>query len=111
MNPTPNPNRRDFLKRSGATVAAVSIASPFILTSKSAAADLPRIKVGLVGCGGRGSGAASQALHADKGVILTAIGDAFPDQLQKGLNGLKAEKDVADRIQVSPDNQFVGIDA
>ncbi len=111
MNPTPNPNRRDFLKRSGATVAAVSIASPFILTSKSAAADLPKIKVGLVGSGGRGSGAASQALHADKGVILTAIGDAFPDQLQKGLNGLKAEKDVADRIQVSPDNQFVGLDA
>ena len=84
-------SRRDFLKTSGAA-AAVGFAAPFVLsTSGRAAAISPgeTIKVGLVGCGGRGSGAANQALGADPNVVLTAVGDAFEDALQRGLKSLQ----------------------
>ena len=42
----------------------------------------PPLKIGLIGCGGRGTGAAGQALKADKNVALTAMGDVFEDQLK-----------------------------
>jgi myo-inositol 2-dehydrogenase/D-chiro-inositol 1-dehydrogenase len=109
--PSPS-SRRQFLKSSGTLLAAGTLASPFILTSKSRAAEMgPPIKIGLIGCGGRGTGAAQQALSADKGVILTAIGDAFSDQAQRSLAALKGEESVASRVKVNPDNIFIGLDA
>ncbi|PWU09305.1 MAG: oxidoreductase [Verrucomicrobia bacterium] len=67
------------------------------------------LKVGLIGCGGRGSGAASQALSADPNVTLTAMGDAFEDQLQKSLQSLKTG--YPDKVKVTPETSFVGLDA
>ena len=67
------------------------------------------LKVGLIGCGGRGSGAASQALKADPNVVLTAMGDAFEDQLQKSLQNL--QKSCGDKVKVTPETCFVGLDA
>ena len=67
------------------------------------------LRVGLIGCGGRGSGAASQALNADKNVVLTAMGDAFEDQLQKSLQSL--QKEHPDKVKVAPEKCFVGLDA
>jgi predicted dehydrogenase len=67
------------------------------------------LRVGLIGCGGRGSGAASQALSADKNVVLTAMGDAFEDPLQRSLSSL--QKEHADKVKVTPDKCFVGLDA
>ena len=67
------------------------------------------LKVGLIGCGGRGSGAASQALNADPNVVLTAMGDAFEDQLQKSLQSLQTS--CGDKVKVTPDRCFVGLDA
>lgn len=104
------PSRRDFLKTSGAAAAA-GFAAPFILSSQGRAAVSPgdTLKVGLVGCGGRGTGAANDALDADSNAILTAVGDAFEDNLQRGLNSIRKAK--GDKVKVEPANQFVGLDA
>ena len=67
------------------------------------------LKVGLIGCGGRGSGAASQALSADKNVVLTAMGDAFDERLQSSLKNLQTSH--ADQVKVTPEKCFVGLDA
>jgi len=72
------------------------------------------LRVGLIGCGGRGTGAAGQALNADKNVVLTAMGDVFPDRIQSSLAALHkegAEKGFTDRIQVTPEKRFVGLES
>jgi len=67
------------------------------------------LRVGLIGCGGRGSGAASQALNADPNVVLTALGDAFEDQVQRSLQGL--QKQHPDKVKVTPEKCFSGLNA
>ncbi len=67
------------------------------------------LKVGLIGCGGRGSGAASQALYADPNVVLTAMADIFDDRLQQSLNALKEEH--PEKVQVPESHRFLGFDA
>jgi predicted dehydrogenase len=101
-------SRREFLKAS-ALVGSV-LAAPGILPGPLFAKEnTDTLRVGLIGCGGRGSGAASQALSADNNVILTAMGDAFEDQLQRSLAGL--QKAQPDKVKVTPDKCFVGLDA
>jgi predicted dehydrogenase len=68
------------------------------------------IKIGLVGCGGRGSGAAEEALKADSGTKLVAIADAFQDRIDDHLSHLK-QLEVASRIDVPKDRQYTGFDA
>jgi myo-inositol 2-dehydrogenase / D-chiro-inositol 1-dehydrogenase len=68
------------------------------------------IKVGLVGCGGRGTGAAEQALTADSGTRLVAMADAFTDRLADSLSALKGSG-VGDRVDVPRDRQYTGFDA
>lgn len=96
--------RRDFLKATGAGVAAL----PF-LSSQAFAGGLDTLKVGLVGCGGRGTGAAMQAISADPGVILWSMGDLFADRLASSHEGLTAN--FADRVDVPEGRQHVGFDA
>ena len=101
-------SRREFLKASALVGSA--LAAPAILPGTLFAKEnTDTLRVGLIGCGGRGSGAASQALHADPNVVLTAMGDAFEDQLQKSLQSLK--KDCGDKVKVTPETSFVGLDA
>jgi predicted dehydrogenase len=69
------------------------------------------IKVGLVGCGGRGTGAAANALQAGPDVHLTAMGDVFKSQLEGSHRNLKAQEAVGARVKVDAANQFVGLDA
>ena len=72
------------------------------------------LRVGLVGCGGRGTGAALQALRAEDGtVVLTAVADMFADRIESSLSGLRQAlgEEQAGRIQVSPEHTFVGFDA
>jgi predicted dehydrogenase len=69
------------------------------------------LRVGLIGCGGRGTGAASQALRADRNVRLTAMGDAFRDRLTSSLAQLQRTRDIAGKIDVPAERQFVGFDA
>ncbi len=104
---TAQTSRRDFLKTS--IVASTVIAAPGILTSGAQEAGQPLLKVGLIGCGGRGTGAANQALNADKNVVLTALGDAFPEPLQSSLDSLR--KAHGDKVKVTPETSFVGLDA
>ncbi len=103
-------SRRKFIKTAGlATVGTiisprVTLGSNSIWTSNS-----NTLKVGLVGCGGRGTGAAGEALNADPNVIITAMADAFGDQLQNSYNTLK-EKYGA-KVQVPDSHKFTGLDA
>jgi myo-inositol 2-dehydrogenase / D-chiro-inositol 1-dehydrogenase len=113
MNQPPAPpatgNRRAFIKTSS-TAAAGGLLLPYLSFPQSAFAEnSDTLKVGLVGCGGRGTGAASQALHADKNVVLTAVADTFAGQIDRSIASLRREH--GDRIKVTPEKQFVGLDA
>ena len=104
-------SRREFLRASSAVTAGL-VAAPFVLTGRSATLSPgDAIKVGLVGCGGRGSGAAKQALNADSNVQLVAVADAFENNLQRGLNALRNDMEVKDKVKVEPEKCFVGLDS
>ena len=96
--------RRAFLQTSAAagTLAAIP--------NVQAAGD-DTLRIGLVGCGGRGTGAATQALSADPNVKLVAMADAFEDRLSESLATLKADETVAAKVDVRPEGRFVGFDA
>lgn len=98
-------SRRSFLKATTASVAGAAILSP----SAFAAGD-ETLRVGLVGCGGRDTGAARQALQADPKVKLVAMCDAFMDRLQGSLDQLKKIGSIAGKIDVTPDRCFDGFD-
>jgi len=101
-------SRRGFLKSTGAAVVAGTIL-PQLGFSKQAAGSSNTLKVGLIGCGGRGAGAASQALQADPNVVLTAMGDVFQDRLDE------SHKELAEmypyKVKVDKAHQFIGFDA
>ncbi len=103
--------RRGFLK-GAAALAAAPILLPGAqsgLGFHTGGTDL--LKVGLVGCGGRGTGAALQALRADKGAVLWAVSDTFADRTDDALKNLAAELegDAAAKINVG-ERKFHGID-
>ena len=98
--------RRDFLKSAAASVGAASL----LASSGSAfAGGSDVIKVGLIGCGGRGRGAMFDAMKADKGVRITALGDLFPDHLEKAKQALKSEGGEQNALKDA--NCFTGFDA
>ena len=100
--------RRKFLKTSA--VVGTALAAPAILPRNLLARENNEtLRVGLIGCGGRGSGAADQALNADKNVVLVAMGDAFEEPLRTSLESL--QKKQPDKVKVAPDKCFVGLDA
>jgi predicted dehydrogenase len=105
-NSSPLDSRRTFLKKSSA-VAAATIAAPYVALSPNTFANSQTLKVGLVGCGGRGTGAAREALKADKNVVLTAVGDIFEKQIQGSLSAM--EREVGDKMKV--EHRFVGVDS
>lgn len=98
-------DRRDFLKVSALAAAAINMS----LTGSVHAAGKEEIKVGVVGCGGRGSGATRDALEADPGVKIIAMADVFEDRLKNNLEAAKGR--FADRVDVPADRQFIGFDA
>jgi len=105
----PTRSRRDFLETSSAALAGslAALAAPRFV--HAAGSDL--LKVGLVGCGGRGSGAANQALKADQNVKLWALADAFEDRLNLSLESLQAKDELAPKLDVPRERRFVGFDA
>src|SRR5689334_24840480 len=104
-------SRRSFLARSSAAGAvAFTIIRPELVRGW---AD-EKLKIGLVGCGGRGTQAAQQLLHANDNVELVAMGDIFEDRLEKSLGEIRNSKDypkARDKVKVSPEHHFVGFDA
>ena len=101
-------NRRVFLMNSAAAAGAVAATTNLAHVAHAAGSDA--IKVGLVGCGGRGTGAAEQALTADEGCRLVAMGELFGDRLESSHETLKKSA-IGDRVEVSEDAKFVGFDA
>lgn len=100
--------RRDFLKVSAmATGAAALMATGNYAHAQGS----DKIRIGLVGCGGRGTGAAAQALNADPGVVLTAMGDVFKEKIESHVAALKGEANIAARVDVPAEHMFVGLDA
>lgn len=112
MNPVPppgTPTRRGFLQKSS-LLAAGAVAAPYLkLSPRAFAVNDGTLKVGLVGCGGRGTGAASQSLGTENNVVLHAMGDVFEDRLKGSLETLKKEH--SERVMVTPDTSFLGFDA
>jgi predicted dehydrogenase len=102
--------RREFLKSSTTVLAAGTLAAE--LTSHAAvhAAGSDVLRVGLIGCGRRGTGAAEQALRADPHTKLVAMADTFDDQLKYCLDTLR-KSEVGARVAVDSDRCFVGFDA
>jgi predicted dehydrogenase len=110
------PSRRSFLKTASAGAAALAAGGS--LQALRAAGPVhqggARLKIGLVGCGGRGSGAAVQALTAHRENVLFAAGDAFVDRLEQGLDGITEAMAAAqrkDQVDVPLDRRCVGLDA
>jgi predicted dehydrogenase len=100
--------RREFIKTTGQIAAVSALAGAAIPYVHAAGSDL--IQVALVGCGGRGTGAAANALSTKSGPIkLVAMADVFPDRLKSSFQGLKGPH--ADRMDVPEERKFVGLDA
>ncbi|HEY2414706.1 MAG TPA: Gfo/Idh/MocA family oxidoreductase [Pirellulaceae bacterium] len=102
-------SRRQFLESSSLAVAG-SLAA-LTAPRNVHAAGSEELKIGLIGCGGRGSGAASQALKADSKVKLWAMADAFEDRLELSLNSLEKIEEVAPKLEVAKERRFIGFDA
>jgi predicted dehydrogenase len=103
------PTRREFLARSAGFTAGLVGGLGLAQSARGGAGD--ELKIGLVGCGGRGTGAAIDALSTRGPIRLVAMGDVFPDRLSSSLDRLKANKNVGARIGVPDDRRFVGFDA
>jgi myo-inositol 2-dehydrogenase / D-chiro-inositol 1-dehydrogenase len=99
--------RRDFLKTSTAAASAAAIGT-LELSRSAHAAGSDIIKVGMIGCGGRNSGAAAQALSADKGARLVAMCDIFRDRVENKLGEIKAAKGA--QVTVDDAHKFTGFD-
>ncbi len=105
---TPSPlTRRDFLKVSSVAASAAAIGTLEISRSAYAAAN-DILKVGMIGCGGRNSGAAVQALTADKGTRLVAMCDVLKDRVLAKRQEIKAAK--GDQVAVDDAHCFFGFD-
>ncbi|MFQ3611045.1 MAG: Gfo/Idh/MocA family oxidoreductase, partial [Fimbriimonadales bacterium] len=101
-------SRREFLKGTVGLTATVALgALPIEAFAHAQGSD--RIRIGLVGCGGRGTGAAMDCLRADPGVVVHALGDIFKDRLDACRTGLKEE--FKERADVPEDRCFLGFDA
>lgn len=99
-------SRRSFL---GGTLAASCVAVGPLPVGGLFAAGPQRLRIGLVGCGGRGTGAAQQALAADPSVQVVSLGDVFPDQVASAADVLSRSS--ADQFACPPSAWFVGPDA
>jgi predicted dehydrogenase len=114
------PDRRDFLKTGGILVGGAMVLPTLSQAHHYFPAGNDVIKVAVIGCGGRGTGAAAQALSVKQNVQLVAMADAFKDRLDecyKTLNSDKFEdwsgsggKSLKDRIKVTEETKFVGFD-
>jgi predicted dehydrogenase len=103
--------RREFVK-SALAAGAAGLVVPSAFAARAYAGGSDRLRLGVIGCGGRGTGAAVQALRADPGAVLVAMGDVFADRLEPSLAGITEEmgKDAAAQIDVPASRRFLGFD-
>src|SRR4026207_297253 len=104
-------SRREFLKATGKATAAGSVLTSVGLPHVHAQGS-DQIKIALIGCGGRGGGAAKNALSVQKGgAKLVAMADVFENKLNNALRSLKRDQEVGEDVEVSDNNTFLGFDA
>ena len=99
-----NLNRRKILSGTAALVSSASINTPFI---SNASPNKSPLKLGLIGCGGRGTGAANQALTADQDITLTTVADVSENNANGAISNLKKRHPE----KVGDPKKFIGIDA
>lgn len=106
--------RREFLQKSSVAMAGAGLAAtlPFPNVSHGAAGFSEHLKIGLIGCGARGTGAMAQALTADSNSEMWAMGDVFPEAITRSQEEMKKlfEKEPG-RVNVPQERKFVGLDA
>jgi myo-inositol 2-dehydrogenase / D-chiro-inositol 1-dehydrogenase len=107
---TKDKSRRNFVKKTGSAVLASGLGIN-VLTARSSSFQMnsDTLKVGLIGCGGRGTGAALQATRADNNVVLTMMADIFQDRLDESYKNLKKEN--PGKVMVDEGNRLIGFDA
>ena len=106
----PQTTRRDFMHSTSTAAVGGALASQLAFPAIVSGADTSKtLRIGLIGCGGRGTGAALDALQAEDNVELSAMGDLFEDNLESSLNHLRER--IPEKIKVPADRQFLGFDA
>src|SRR5688500_9912387 len=108
---TTTPTRRQVLQVAGGVAAASALSGVKVPAVHAQGSE--EIHVALVGCGGRGTGAAAQALNTSKQgpIKLTAMADAFKDRLDASHSGLSKDPALGPQVQVPEDKRFIGWDA
>src|SRR5687768_18065564 len=118
MDNNQNNGRREFVKQSS-LLAGGLLAAPFLSNANFFSGAEDTIKVALIGCGGRGTGAAMQALLSKQNVQLVAMADAFRDRLDKCYKALTSEDisesgskgNLRSKIDVPEERKFTGFNA
>ncbi len=119
MNQKDNQSRREFMKQ-GSILASGMLAAPLFTRANYFSGADQVIKIALIGCGGRGTGAAMQALLTKQNVKLVAMADAFKDRIDSAYKQLNADDlsdwsgvkgNIKNKIDVPEDRKFVGFDA
>jgi myo-inositol 2-dehydrogenase/D-chiro-inositol 1-dehydrogenase len=103
-------SRRAFVQKTALATSAL-LTVPMTVEGMAHVHAEKKLKLALVGCGGRGSGAAVQALTADENVELVAMADAFGDRIERSLKGISEHFEGEKVINVQEKNRFVGFDA
>ena len=111
MSDAKKPSRRDFLKGTTTAAAGMALAGGLTFARTAHAAGSDELKIALIGCGGRGTGAVNDCLSSCQNVKLIAMADAFADNAKESLANLKKEEGLAAKIDVPEDRIFVGFDA
>ncbi len=101
--------RRDFVKTTALAGGGI-LSAPLSFDQIIHSSVDDELKLAVIGCGGRGTGAVIQALTADSNVRLVAMADAFADQIENSLKNIKEHFDGEKKIEVSKDHQFSGFD-
>ncbi|HWB20275.1 MAG TPA: Gfo/Idh/MocA family oxidoreductase [Phycisphaerales bacterium] len=108
-------SRREFVRGAAALVAIPAIAGASVLerSARAAGGKADELRIGLIGCGGRGTGAALQALAADTNTVLYSVGDLFKDRVDSSIAAMRGElgADADKRLAVSAEHTYLGFDA
>jgi predicted dehydrogenase len=112
-DPTSPTSRREFLQNTSVALAGAGLTTALSFpNSTRAAGPSDHLRIGLIGCGARGTGAAAQALTADSNCELWAMGDVFRDAIEKSHSSMQAQfKDKPERVNVAEERKFTGLDA
>ncbi|MCS7239444.1 MAG: Gfo/Idh/MocA family oxidoreductase [Thermoguttaceae bacterium] len=104
-------NRREFLQQSGTVLAGASLVYQASVARMAHAAGSDVLKVALIGCGGRGHGAAQDCLNAAENTVIVAVADAFADRARGVARALRENEKFKGRVDLPDERVFVGLDS